>query len=175
MNLKKSFYWCFLYTLLCIFSNLNIFQFCRRRSHHNNGNGGQSDAESDASGISWASGLQVNLIKNQTIFRFLLFPQKSAIKVHVFWKGYNSLRNLHCRFVLFSASQIYAGNFSKSCGLLRIYELYFGQFNFFFSKMGHSMTKWTELYAALTTSVPRRSFFTQVWTRSGIFTHLYDD
>ena len=84
MNLKKSFYWCFLYTLLCIFSNLNIFQFCRRRSHHNNGNGGQSDAESDASGISWASGSQVNLIKNQTIYKFLLFPPKSAIKVHVF-------------------------------------------------------------------------------------------
>ena len=44
-----------------------------------------------------------------------------------------------------------------------------------FSKMGHSITKWAEFYAALTTCVPTSSFFTRVWTRSGIFTHLYDD
>ena len=31
------------------------------------------------------------------------------------------LRNLHCRFVLCSAGQIYGGDFAKFCGLLRIY------------------------------------------------------
>ena len=34
------------------------------------------------------------------------------------------MRNLHRRFVLCSASQIYGRNFAKFCGLLRIYELY---------------------------------------------------
>ena len=33
------------------------------------------------------------------------------------------LRNLHLRFVLFSNSQIYGGDFAKFCGLLRMYEL----------------------------------------------------
>ena len=32
------------------------------------------------------------------------------------------LQNLHCRFVLCCASQIYTGDFAKFCGLLRIYE-----------------------------------------------------
>ena len=34
------------------------------------------------------------------------------------------LRNLHLRFVLCSASQIYSGDFTKFCDLLIIYELY---------------------------------------------------
>ena len=38
--------------------------------------------------------------------------------------GFLVLRNLHCRFILCSASQIYGGDFSKFCGLLRMYELY---------------------------------------------------
>ena len=46
------------------------------------------------------------------------------IKVHIFWEGDKILWNLHGRFVLFSASQIYGGDFAKFCGLLRIYELY---------------------------------------------------
>ena len=46
------------------------------------------------------------------------------IKVHIFWEGDKILWNLHDRFVLFSASQIYGGDFAKFCGLLRIYELY---------------------------------------------------
>ena len=44
-------------------------------------------------------------------------------KVHIFWEGHKILRNLHRRFVLCSASQIYGGDFAKFCGLLRIYEL----------------------------------------------------
>ena len=43
--------------------------------------------------------------------------EKGSIKVHIFWEGHKILRNLHCRFVLCRASQIYGG-------LLRIYELY---------------------------------------------------
>ena len=45
-------------------------------------------------------------------------------KVHIFWEGHKILRNLRRRFFLCSASQIYSGDFSKFCGLLRIYELY---------------------------------------------------
>ena len=43
-------------------------------------------------------------------------------KVHMFWEGHKILRNLHLRFVLCSASQIYSGDFSKFCGLLSIYK-----------------------------------------------------
>ena len=46
------------------------------------------------------------------------------LKVHIFWEGHKILRNLHCRFVLCSASQIYSGDFAKFCGLLKICELY---------------------------------------------------
>ena len=50
-------------------------------------------------------------------------PQDIMIgKVHIFWEGQNFLQNLHRRFVLWSASQIYNGDFAKMCGLLRIYE-----------------------------------------------------
>ena len=38
-------------------------------------------------------------------------------KVHIFWEG-------HRRFVLCINGRIYSGDFSKFCGLLRIYELY---------------------------------------------------
>ena len=51
-------------------------------------------------------------------------PLARYIKVHIFWEGHKILRNLHRRFVLCSASQIYGGDFTKFCGLLRIYELY---------------------------------------------------
>ena len=44
------------------------------------------------------------------------------IKVHIFWGGHKILQNLHCRFVLCSASQIYSGDFAKFSGLLRIYD-----------------------------------------------------
>ena len=43
---------------------------------------------------------------------------------HIFWEGQNFLQNLHLRFALCRASQIYGGDFAKFCGLLRIYELY---------------------------------------------------
>ena len=46
------------------------------------------------------------------------------VKVHIFWEGHKFLRNLHRRFVLCSNGQIYGGDFSKFCFLLRIYELY---------------------------------------------------
>ena len=45
-------------------------------------------------------------------------------KVHIFWEGHKSLRNLQRRFVLSSNGQIYGGDSAKFCGLLRIYELY---------------------------------------------------
>ena len=53
------------------------------------------------------------------------------VKVHIFWEGNKILRNLHRRFVLCSASQIYSGDFAKFCGLLRIYELYLCERSFF--------------------------------------------
>jgi hypothetical protein len=55
----------------------------------------------------------------------LLF--KSAVKVHIFREGHKVLQNLHPRFVLCSNGQIYGGDFPKSCGLLKIYELEFGK------------------------------------------------
>ena len=39
--------------------------------------------------------------------------------------------NLHCRFDRYYIGQIYGGDFTKFCGLLRIYELY--QTNIFLS------------------------------------------
>ena len=47
------------------------------------------------------------------------------IKVHIFWEGHKILRNLHCRFDRYYIGQIYGGDFTKICGLFRIYELYF--------------------------------------------------
>ena len=57
----------------------------------------------------------------------LCFCQKfTAIlfKVHIFWEGHKLLRNLHRRFDRYYIGQIYGGDFSKFCSLLRIYELY---------------------------------------------------
>ena len=48
---------------------------------------------------------------------------KIYIKVHIFWEGHKFLQNLHHRFVVCSNGQIYAGDFAKCCGLLKIYEL----------------------------------------------------
>ena len=36
------------------------------------------------------------------------------VKVHIFWEDHTILRNLRCRFVLCSASQIYGGDFAKN-------------------------------------------------------------
>ena len=44
-------------------------------------------------------------------------------KVHTFGEGHQILRNLHRRFDHYYIEQIYCGDFSKICGLLRIYEL----------------------------------------------------
>ena len=52
----------------------------------------------------------------------------SIVKVHKYSeKAKKILRNLHRRFVLCGASQIYGGDFAKFCNLLRIYELYQAQ------------------------------------------------
>ena len=48
----------------------------------------------------------------------------ASIKVHKFWEDHKILRNLHQLFVLCTASQTISGDFTKFCGLLRIYELY---------------------------------------------------
>ena len=53
----------------------------------------------------------------------LWFPSYD-FKVHIFWEGHTNLRNLHRRFVLCSANQIYGGDFANWCELLKIYELY---------------------------------------------------
>ena len=45
-------------------------------------------------------------------------------KVSMFWEDNKILLNLHQLFVLFTASQIIVGDFTKFCGLLRIYEVY---------------------------------------------------
>ena len=37
------------------------------------------------------------------------------------------MRNLHRRFDRYYLGQIYGGDFTKNCGLLRIYELYLGK------------------------------------------------
>ena len=55
----------------------------------------------------------------------LLIRTHSWIKfVYIFWEDHNILRNLHHKFVLCSASQIYSGDFAEFCGLLTIHELY---------------------------------------------------
>ena len=55
----------------------------------------------------------------------LLSPVGAKIdKVHILWEGHKILWNIHCRFVLCSASQIYGGDFTKFIGVIKIYELY---------------------------------------------------
>ena len=44
-------------------------------------------------------------------------------KVHIFWEGHKTLRNLHRRFDQYCMGQIYGGYFPKFAGLLTIYEL----------------------------------------------------
>ena len=61
-----------------------------------------------------------------------IFLQKSILthhwmlcmfgKVHIFWEGHKILRNLQ-PFDWHYIGQIYGGDFTKFCGLLRIYEL----------------------------------------------------
>ena len=63
-----------------------------------------------------------NIFENELCFGLVYCL--SSEKVYIFWEGHKILRNLHCRFVLCSASQIYDGHFTKFCSLLRIYELY---------------------------------------------------
>ena len=68
-------------------------------------------------------GKKVHILwQGQKIWRHL--PLSFDIKVHIFWEGHKILQNLHCRFVLCRNGQIYSGEITKFCGLLRIYELY---------------------------------------------------
>ena len=52
------------------------------------------------------------------------FSRSPCLKVHIYWEGNKILRNLHCRFVWCSASEIYGGDFENFYGLHRIHELY---------------------------------------------------
>ena len=71
-------------------------------------------------------------------------PRSSAcLKVHIFWEGHKILRNLHRKFVLCGASQIYGGDFAKFCGLLRIYEIYKGAVSL---KTGKDLTLFVHTY-----------------------------
>ena len=58
-------------------------------------------------------------------------------KVHIFWEGHKILQNLHCSFHRYYIGQIYGGDFSKFCGLLRIYELYPSSITVHIKKMPH--------------------------------------
>ena len=56
-----------------------------------------------------------------SVYRHL--PARS-FKVHIFWEGHKFLRNIHRIFDCYYIGQIYGGDFSNICSLLRIYELY---------------------------------------------------
>ena len=56
------------------------------------------------------------------------------VKVHIFWEGHKILRNLHLTFDYSTYSQKLVEDFAKSCGLLRIYELY-NRGSFFLHKL----------------------------------------
>ena len=56
------------------------------------------------------------------------------VKVHVSWRGHKCLQNINHRFVLCSNVQIYSRDFTKFCGLLRIYELYGQNSTFLYGK-----------------------------------------
>ena len=47
-----------------------------------------------------------------------------VVILHILWEGHKILRNLHRRLDQYYIGQIYGGDFSKFCSLLRIYELY---------------------------------------------------
>ena len=66
--------------------------------------------------------------KNRYLTQFKIGHKEShsectQYKVQIFWEGHKILWNLHRRFVLCNASQIYGRDFEKFCSLLRIYEL----------------------------------------------------
>ena len=65
-------------------------------------------------------------LKIVVVLIFLSFYLSSdhVDKVHIFWEGHKILQNLQCRFDWHYIGQIYGGDYSKFCGLLRIYELY---------------------------------------------------
>ena len=50
--------------------------------------------------------------------------EQTDVKVYIFWESQKILQNLPCRFDRYYIRQIYGGDFAKSCGLLRIFELY---------------------------------------------------
>ena len=59
---------------------------------------------------------------NREVERFKVQVSK-RIKVHIFWEAHKILRNLHRKFVLCSASQIYGEDFAKFCGLFQILKI----------------------------------------------------
>ena len=56
--------------------------------------------------------------------RFCEFVKSCHDRVHIFWEGHKILRNLTQLFDWKYIGQVIGGDFSKFCGLLRIYELY---------------------------------------------------
>ena len=109
------------------FINLTLYILCRlpkiyEEFYHTVNN---ADHEKDLRW--WSNTHGVNMPMNWPQFEvstdFFYFLALLQIKVHIFWEGHKILRNLHRRFVLWSASQIYTGDIAKFCGLLRIYEL----------------------------------------------------
>ena len=53
--------------------------------------------------LDWLCCLAGNSLMTPPVFNILI----SWVKVHIFWEGHKILQNLHSRFVLCSASQIY--------------------------------------------------------------------
>ena len=47
-----------------------------------------------------------------------------SIKVHIFWEGHKTLRNLHHRFDRNYIGQIYSGDFAKNCEMW-LFSLFF--------------------------------------------------
>ena len=62
-------------------------------------------------------------IKHKT-FTLVNASDRPSNKVHIFWEGRKILRNLHQLFDWQYIGLIIVGDFTKLCGLLRIYELY---------------------------------------------------
>ena len=117
-NLKIAFFW------FCRVCNCNLIQFLVKLKNKFR--------------FAWFSSYKIHFNCNvHVIFRIFIRrtnPKRAIIcnesciknllfKVHIFWEGHKFFQNLHLRFVLCSASQIYGGDFAKVCGLLRIYEL----------------------------------------------------
>ena len=81
----------------------------------------------------------------------VICPVMPTVKVHIIWKGHKILQNIHRRrFDWHYIGQIYGGDFTKFCGLLRTYELYypphhykwliFNPLSFLDLVLGHNMT-----------------------------------